>query len=49
MRIAIIGGGAAGFAAAIAAVERGAAVTVLDRNRKPLKKLGVTGNGGAMF
>jgi len=45
MRIAIIGGGAAGFAAAIAAAEQGAKVTVLERNPKPLKKLGVTGNG----
>ncbi len=45
MRIAIIGGGAAGFAAAVAAAEQGADVTVLERNGKPLKKLGVTGNG----
>ena len=45
MRIAIIGGGAAGFAAAIAAAECGADVTVLERGGKPLKKLGVTGNG----
>ncbi len=41
----IIGCGAAGAAAAIAAAERGDRVTVIDRNRKPLKKLGVTGNG----
>ena len=41
----IIGGGAAGMAAAIAAAERGDRVTVLERGRKPLKKLGVTGNG----
>ncbi len=45
MHIAIIGGGAAGFAAAIAAAGGGARVTVLERNGKPLKKLGVTGNG----
>ena len=45
MHIAVIGGGAAGFAAAIAAVQAGARVTVLERNAKPLKKLGVTGNG----
>lgn len=47
MRIAVIGGGAAGFAAAIAAAEGGAGVTVLERGGKPLKKLGVTGNGRA--
>ncbi|MDD3334618.1 MAG: aminoacetone oxidase family FAD-binding enzyme [Eubacteriales bacterium] len=41
----IIGGGAAGAAAAIAAAEKGSRVTVLERNRKALKKLGVTGNG----
>lgn len=45
MHIAVIGGGAAGFAAAIAAAESGAEVTVLERNVKPLKKLGITGNG----
>ncbi len=45
MHIAVIGGGAAGFAAAIAAAQGGAQVTVLERNAKPLKKLGVTGNG----
>jgi len=47
MTTAIIGGGAAGIAAAIAAAERGQRVLVLERNRKPLKKLGVTGNGRA--
>ena len=41
----IIGGGAAGMAAAIAAAKKGDRVTVLERGRKPLKKLGVTGNG----
>lgn len=45
MNVLIIGCGAAGAAAAIAAAEQGHSVTVLDRNRKPLKKLGVTGNG----
>lgn len=41
----IIGGGASGMAAAIAAAEKGERATVLERNRKPLKKLAVTGNG----
>ncbi|MEG1776529.1 MAG: FAD-dependent oxidoreductase, partial [Clostridia bacterium] len=45
MNTLIIGGGAAGAAAAIAAAERGDHVTLWERNRKPLKKLGVTGNG----
>ncbi|MBN1776582.1 MAG: aminoacetone oxidase family FAD-binding enzyme [Clostridiales bacterium] len=50
MRITVIGGGAAGMAAAITSAEAGAAVTVLERNAKPLKKLGVTGNGrGNLF
>lgn len=44
-RVAIVGGGAAGMAAAIAAAEGGASVTVLERGRRVLKKLGVTGNG----
>lgn len=41
----IIGGGAAGMAAAIAAARRNETVTVLERGRRELKKLGVTGNG----
>ncbi len=45
MNTLIIGCGAAGAAAAIAAAQRGDRVTVIDRNRKPLKKLGVAGNG----
>jgi len=45
MHVVIIGGGAAGMAAAIAAAKRGQRVTVLERGRKALKKLGVTGNG----
>ena len=45
MKVIVIGCGAAGAAAAIAAAQAGHRVTVLDRNRKPLKKLGVTGNG----
>lgn len=45
MHTLIIGAGAAGIAAAIAAAQNGDRVTVLERNRKPLKKVGVTGNG----
>ncbi len=41
----IIGGGAAGYAAAITAARQGEQVTVLERGRKPLKKLAATGNG----
>ena len=44
-RTVIIGAGAAGMAAAISAARRGHSVTVLERNEKTLKKLGVTGNG----
>lgn len=47
MHTLIIGGGAAGMAAAIAAARAGQTVTVLERGRRPLKKLGVTGNGRA--
>lgn len=45
MHVLIVGGGAAGMAAAIAAAKRGRRVTVVERGRKTLKKLGVTGNG----
>ena len=45
MHTLIIGGGAAGMAAAIEAARLGQQVTVLERGRKILKKLGVTGNG----
>ncbi len=44
-RTVIIGGGMAGMAAAVGAAQRGQSVTVLERNDKTLKKLGVTGNG----
>ena len=40
MHTLIIGGGAAGMAAAIAAARAGQTVTVLERGRRPLKKLG---------
>lgn len=43
--IGIIGGGASGMAAAIAAARQGAKVTVLERNDRVGKKILVTGNG----
>ena len=45
LRVAVVGGGAGGAVAAITAAEAGAQVLLLERNHKPLKKLGVTGNG----
>lgn len=45
MRVLIIGGGAAGMTAAIAAARRGAQVTVLEQERQTGKKLLATGNG----
>jgi len=44
-QILIIGGGASGLTAAIAAARRGAKVTVLEKNRQTGKKIQVTGNG----
>ena len=41
----VIGGGASGLIAAITAARCGEQVTILERNRKPLKKLAITGNG----
>lgn len=43
--VLVIGGGAAGLFAALGAAEQGQTVAVLERGRRPLKKLGVTGNG----
>lgn len=43
--VLVIGGGAAGMFAALAAAVQGQTVAVLERGRRPLKKLGVTGNG----
>lgn len=43
--IAIVGGGAAGMAAAIAAAESGSAVTIYEKNEKLGKKLFITGKG----
>lgn len=45
MSIAIIGGGAAGMMAAIAAAGAGAEVTIIEKNPRMGKKLLVTGNG----
>ena len=44
-RVLVIGGGASGLTAAIAAAENGAKVTLLERNRQVGKKILVTGNG----
>lgn len=43
--VAVIGGGAAGLCAAIAAVRAGAAVTILERLPRPGKKILATGGG----
>lgn len=44
-RVCIIGGGASGLMAAIAAARGGAAVTLLEHNEKTGKKILATGNG----
>ena len=43
--IAVIGGGAAGMMAAIAAAEQGARVCLLEPNQRLGKKLNITGKG----
>ncbi|MCR5425665.1 MAG: aminoacetone oxidase family FAD-binding enzyme [Lachnospiraceae bacterium] len=45
MNIAVVGGGASGMMAALAAAEKGAEVTLLERNEILGKKLRQTGNG----
>ncbi|MBR4906503.1 MAG: NAD(P)/FAD-dependent oxidoreductase [Clostridia bacterium] len=45
MRVAVIGGGAAGQLAAIKAAENGHAVTIFEQNEKLGKKLFITGKG----
>lgn len=45
MRIGIVGGGASGMTAAIAAARQGAQVTILERNDRIGKKILATGNG----
>lgn len=44
-QIIIVGGGAAGLTAGIMAAKEGAAVTILEQNEKPGRKICVTGNG----
>ena len=44
-KVVIIGGGASGMMAAIQAARTGAAVTLLEHNEKPGKKILATGNG----
>ena len=43
--IAVVGGGAAGMFAAVRAAELGAKVTLVERNPKLGRKLGITGKG----
>lgn len=45
MRVAIIGGGAAGLMAAITAAQNGAQVTLFEKNQKIGRKLYITGKG----
>ena len=45
IRVCVIGGGASGLIASIFAAKEGAAVTLLEKNEKPAKKLLMTGNG----
>lgn len=45
VRVAVVGGGAAGMMAAIAAAESGASVTLYERNDRLGKKLRITGKG----
>ena len=48
-RIAVVGAGASGLAAAVAAARRGACVTVYERNALAGRKLRMTGNGRCNF
>ncbi len=43
--VGVVGAGAAGLMAAIAAAEEGASVTLLDKNERAGRKLGITGKG----
>ncbi len=44
-QVIVVGGGAAGLIAAVMAAENGAAVTILEQNENPGRKICVTGNG----
>ena len=44
-RVVVVGGGAAGMSAAVAAAERGHRVTLLEQNEKLGKKIFITGKG----
>ena len=43
--VIVVGGGAAGCMAALAAARQGAAVTLVERNQKLGRKLYITGKG----
>ena len=43
--VIIVGAGASGLMAGIMAARNGAAVTILEQNKKPGKKINATGNG----
>lgn len=45
MEVIVIGAGASGLMAAVTAAREGAKVTLLEKGRKPGRKLAVTGNG----
>ena len=49
IRVCVIGGGASGLIASIFSAKEGAAVTLLEKNEKPAKKLLMTGNGRCNF
>ena len=44
-QIAVIGGGAAGMMAALAAAQQGCRVTIYEKNEKLGKKIYITGKG----
>ena len=48
-RVIVAGGGASGLAAGIWAAREGAAVTILERNDRPGRKLSATGSGRCNF